>query len=210
MTKIEKLTNKKVDIIFNRKVSHDEYEKVNDLYIKMKEENNNRKPTFKECISILKRIYHFKMKRKLPTYIKFQETSGNRHTWCRYDIWKFNLNNRNEDMHWHNYWRDLVHSISHWVEYKKFGNEAKAHNLNSYIMEKSLAEYVYEKRWHMGTLVRETKPKIEVDKDAQMIERLTANILRKELKLKTTIKRTETLLKKDRKKLKYYQNKVSN
>ena len=94
MTKIEKLTNKKVDIIFNRKVYHDEYEKVNDLYIKMKEENNNRKPTFKECISILKRIYHFKMKRKLPTYIKFQETSGNRHTWCRYDIWKFNLNNR--------------------------------------------------------------------------------------------------------------------
>jgi len=60
----------------------------------------------------------------------------------------------------------------------------------------------------MGSLTRQTEPKVEVSKDVLMIERLTNNILRKESKLKTTIKRTETLLKKDRKKLRYYQKKL--
>jgi|TARA_R100001463_G_scaffold47185_4_gene95983 hypothetical protein len=194
MNKITKLINKKVD--------REDYKKfVNNVHQKMEEENNNTLPTFKECKSAIKRLYRFEMKKSLPKHYTFKETSGNRHTWCQAYEWR--INNQSN-------WRDIIHSACHWIEYRKYGSEAKIHNLNSFRMEKRFVEYAYKHKWHMGSLIRQTKPKVEVNKDVLMIERLTNNILRKELKLKTTIKRTETLLKKDRKKLRYYQKKVAN
>ena len=86
-------------------------------------------------------------------------SNRNNHTW------KFNVNDPDAEYQWHNYWRNIIHAISHWIEYRKFGDEAKIHNLNSFIMEKSIAKYIYERKWHMGTLVRETKPKPVIDKN---------------------------------------------
>ena len=150
-------------------------------------------------MSAIKRFYRMEMKKPLPTHYTFKETSGNRHTWCRGSIWKINSQCT---------WEDIIHSACHWIEYKKYGSEAKIHNLNSFRMERRFVEYAHKHKWHMGGLTRPTKPKPIVSKEVQMIERLTNNILRKEAKLKTTIKRTETLLKKDRKKLRYYQKKL--
>ena len=192
--------NDKLRKAINKKVNPVDYQTfVNPIHQKMRDENNNTLPTFKECVSAIKRLYRLEMKKSLPKYYTFKETSGNRDTWCRLKTWK--INNQTT-------WEDIIHSASHWIEYEKYGSEAKIHNLNSFRMEKRLVEYAYKHRWHMGSLTRQTEPKVQVDKNVLMIERLTNNILRKESKLKTTIKRTETLLKKDRKKLRYYQKKL--
>ena len=195
----------KVDKLFNKKQSHEKYKEINDIYQKMKDENGNRAPSLKECVSILKRIYRWKMKRVMPKYYKFEETSGIRHSWCRYSTWKFNVNDPDAEYQWHNYWRNIIHAISHWIEYRKFGNEARIHNLDSFIMEKSIAKYIYERKWHMGTLVRKTKPKPVIDKNTLMINRLKKNIS----SWKTKIKRADTYISKYEKQLKYYEKKVS-
>lgn len=192
--------NDKIKKLINKKVNPVDYQTfVNPIHQKMRDENNNTLPTFKECVSAIKRFYRMEMKKPLPTHYTFKETSGNRHTWCRGSIWKINSQCT---------WEDIIHSACHWIEYRKYGSEAKIHNLNSFNMERRFVEYAHKHKWHMGGLTRPTKPKPIVSKEVQMIERLTNNILRKEAKLKTTIKRTETLLKKDRKKLRYYQKKL--
>jgi len=195
MTKFEKLINKKVD--------REDYNKfVNPIHQKMIDENGNKKPTFKECISVIKRLYRLEMKTTISKQCKFIQTSGNRNTWSR-DRWNWKINIDTT-------WEDIIHNTCHWIEHCKYGSNAKIHNLNSFRIEKRFVEYAYKHKWHLGTLIKATKPKVEVSKDVLMIERLTNNILKKESKLKTTIKRTETLLKKNRKKLKYYQKKVAN
>jgi len=191
MTKIEK--------ILNQKIKHEDYDKfINSVYEKMEEESG-RKPTFKECITIIKKLYRLIMGRTLNKNIKFKETSGNRNTWIRYGVWHINSEYIG--------WITIIHKVSHWIEYRKH-NVTRPHTLQQFRIEKACVEYAYKHKWHMGSLTRPTKPKVEVSKDVLMIERLTNNILRKESKLKTTIKRTETLLKKDRKKLRYYQKKL--
>jgi len=100
MTKIEKLINKKVNPV-------DYQTFVNPIHQKMRDENNNTLPTFKE-------------------------TSGNRNTWCRSGTWNINTQTT---------WEDIIHSACHWIEYRKYGSDAKIHNLNSFRMEKTLVEY---------------------------------------------------------------------
>jgi len=193
--------NDKMKKLINKKVNPMDYETfVNPIHQKMRDENNNQRPTFKECVSVIKRFYRMEMKKKLPKWIKFHTTTGARKTWCR--------DRQNWKIHTHTTWEDIIHMSCHWIEYRKYGSEAKIHNLNSFRMEKRFVEYAYKHKWHLGSLTRPTKPKVVVSKEVLMIERLTKNILRKEEKLKTTIKRTETLLKKDRKKLRYYQKKL--
>ena len=192
--------NHKIEKILNQKIKHEDYDKfINSVYKKMDKESG-REPTFKESITIIKKLYRLIIGRTVPKHIKFKETSGRNHTWIRRGIWYINTEYPG--------WRDIIHKVSHAIEYAKH-NVHRPHTLQQFRIEKACVEYAYKNKWHMGTLKRETKPKVVIDKDVQMIERLTNNILKKESKLKTTIKRTETLLKKDRKKLKYYQKKVS-
>ena len=54
----------------------------------MRDENDNKKPTFKECISVIKRLYRLEMNKPLPKHYEFKTTSGNRDTWCRSRTWK--------------------------------------------------------------------------------------------------------------------------
>jgi hypothetical protein len=72
-------------------------------------------------------------------------------------------------------------------------------------MERRFVEYAHKHKWHMGTLIKTTKPKVEVNKDALMIDRLEKNIISWEKK----IKKANTFIKKYSKKLKYYKKKVA-
>ena len=192
--------------IVNKKVDPKDYEKfVNSIHRKMKEESNGRLPTFKECVTAIKRFYRLEMGKVLPNRYKFQETSGNRHTWCRNDIWKINTNRKSAYSSFSG-WEDIIHSVCHWIEYRKYGSDAKIHNLNSFRMEKRFVEYTYKNKWHLGSLVKPTKPKVEISKDALMIDRLKKNISSWETKMK----RAETYIKKYSKKLKYYEKKINN
>lgn len=191
--------------IISKKVDPEDYEKfVNSIHRKMKEESDGRLPTFKECVTAIKRFYRLEMGKVLPKRYKFQETSGNRHTWCRNGVWKININRKSAYSSFSG-WEDIIHSACHWIEYRKYGSSAKIHNLNSFRMEKRFVEYAYNNKWHLGSLVKQTKPKVEISKDAQMIDRLKKNISSWE----TKIKRAETYIKKYSKKLKYYKKKVA-
>ena len=196
---------KNLNKIISKKVDPEDYEKfVNSIHQKMKEESNGRLPTFKECVTAIKRFYRLEMGKVLPKRYKFQETSGNRHTWCRRDVWKINTNRKSIRSNFSG-WEDIIHSACHWIEYRKYGSDAKIHNLNSFRMEKRFVEYAYENKWHLGSLVKQAKPKVEISKDALMIDRLKKNISSWE----TKIKRAETYIKKYSKKLKYYEKKVA-
>lgn len=184
--------------IINKKVDREDYDQfINPIHQKMKDENDNKKPTFKECISVIKRLYRLEMNKPLPKHYEFKTTSGNRHTWCRSRTWKINSQTT---------WEDIIHKSCHWIEYRKYGSDAKIHNLNSFRMEKRFVEYAYKHKWHLGTLIKATKPKVEVNKDALMIDRLEKNIISWEKK----IKKANTFIKKYSKQLKYYKKKVAN
>jgi len=194
--------NEKMQKLINKKIKHEDYDKfINSVYKKMDKESG-RDPTFKESVTIIKKLYRLILEcswKRYRGHVKFKETRGRRHTWIRNGIWHINTE--------YTSWRNIIHSVSHWTEWLKH-HVSKPHTLQQFRIEKQCVEYAYKHKWHMGTLIRETKPKVVIDKDVLMVERLTNNILKKESKLKTTIKRTETLLKKDRKKLKYYQKKL--
>ena len=184
--------------IINKKVDREDYDQfINPIHQKMKDENDNKKPTFKECISVIKRLYRLEMNKPLPKHYEFKTTSGNRHTWCRSRTWKINSQTT---------WEDIIHSACHWIEYRKYGSDAKIHNLNSFRMEKRFVEYAYKHKWHLGALIKATKTKVEVNKDALMIDRLEKNIISWEKK----IKKANTFIKKYSKQLKYYKKKVAN
>ena len=188
----------KIKSIINRRVDREDYDQfINPIHQKMKDENDNKKPTFKECVSVIKRLYRLEMNKPLPKHYEFKTTSGNRHTWCRSRTWKINSQTT---------WEDIIHSACHWIEYRKYGSDAKIHNLNSFRMEKRFVEYAYKYKWHLGTLIKATKPKVEVNKDALMIDRLEKNIISWEKK----IKKANTFIKKYSKQLKYYKKKVAN
>ena len=188
----------KIKSIINRRVDREDYDQfINPIHQKMRDENDNKKPTFKECISAIKRLYRLEMNKSLPKHYEFQETSGNRHTWCRSRTWKINSQTT---------WEDIIHSACHWIEYRKYGSDAKIHNLNSFRMEKRFVEYAYKHKWHLGALIKATKTKVEVNKDALMIDRLEKNIISWEKK----IKKANTFIKKYSKQLKYYKKKVAN
>jgi len=188
----------KIKSIINRRVDREDYDQfINPIHQKMRDENDNKKPTFKECISAIKRLYRLEMNKSLPKHYEFKTTSGNRHTWCRSRTWKINSQTT---------WEDIIHSACHWIEYRKYGSDAKIHNLNSFRMEKRFVEYAYKHKWHLGTLIKATKPKVEVNKDALMIDRLEKNIISWEKK----IKKANTFIKKYSKQLKYYKKKVAN
>lgn len=184
--------------IINKKVDREDYDQfINPIHQKMKDENDNKKPTFKECISVIKRLYRLEMNKPLPKHYEFKTTSGNRHTWCRSRTWKINSQTT---------WEDIIHKSCHWIEYRKYGSDAKIHNLNSFRMEKRFVEYAYKHKWHLGALIKATKTKVEVNKDALMIDRLEKNIISWEKK----IKKANTFIKKYSKQLKYYKKKVAN
>jgi hypothetical protein len=186
--------NMKIKSIINRRVDREDYDQfINPIHQKMRDENDNKKPTFKECISAIKRLYRLEMNKSLPKHYEFKTTSGNRHTWCRSRTWKINSQTT---------WEDIIHSACHWIEYRKYGSDAKIHNLNSFRMEKRFVEYAYKHKWHLGTLIRATKPKVEVNKDALMIDRLEKNIISWEKK----IKKANTFIKKYSKQLKLLLN----
>ena len=74
----------KIKSIINRRVDREDYDQfINPIHQKMRDENDNKKPTFKECISAIKRLYRLEMNKSLPKHYEFKTTSGNRHTWCR-------------------------------------------------------------------------------------------------------------------------------
>tara|TARA_R100001530_G_C4249451_1_gene137456 strand:- start:12 stop:614 length:603 start_codon:yes stop_codon:yes gene_type:complete len=193
----------KIEKLVNQKIKPEDYDKfINSVYKKMDKESGCE-PTFKECITIIKKLYRLIIgisSSKYHKHMKFKETRGRNHTWIRRGIWHINTEYPS--------WRDIIHKVSHWIEYQKH-DVSRPHTLQQFRIEKECVEYAYKHKWHMGTLKRETKPKVVIDKNVLMIKRLTNNILKKESKLKTTIKRTETLLKKDRKKLRYYEKKLN-
>ena len=190
--------NMQIQKIINKKVDRSDYNQfVNPIHQKIKDENDNKKPTFKECISVIKRLYRLEMNKPLPKHYEFKTTSGNRHTWCRSRTWKINSQTT---------WEDIIHKSCHWIEYRKYGSDAKIHNLNSFRIEKRFVEYAYKHKWHLGTLIKATKLKVEVNKDALMIDRLEKNLISWEKK----IKKANTFIKKYSKQLKYYKKKVAN
>tara|TARA_Y100001938_G_C8100932_1_gene441667 strand:+ start:10912 stop:11490 length:579 start_codon:yes stop_codon:yes gene_type:complete len=190
------MTTKKIEKILNQKIKHEDYDKfINSVYAKMNKESG-RDPTFKECITIIKKLYRLIMGKKIRKHIKFVETSGNRNTWIRYGTWYIN----SECI----CWGTIIHKVAHAIEYAKH-HVSRPHTLQQFRIEKECAEYAYKHKWHMGVLKKETKPKVIVDKDVLMIKRLEKNISSWE----TKVKRAETYMKKYRKQLKYYQKKVN-
>ena len=189
------MTTEKIEKILNQKIKHEDYDKfINSVYRKMDEESG-REPTFKECITIIKKLYRLVVGRPIRKHVKFKETSGRNHTWIRRGTWYINTEYPS--------WRDIIHSVSHAIEYAKY-HISRPHTLQQFRIEKECVEYAYKHKWHMGVLKKETKPKVIVDKDVLMIKRLNKNISSWE----TKVKRAETDMKKYRKQLKYYQKRV--
>tara|TARA_R100000329_G_C7576875_1_gene204327 strand:+ start:321 stop:920 length:600 start_codon:yes stop_codon:yes gene_type:complete len=187
----------KIEKILNQKVKREDYDKfINSVYEKMDEESG-RDPTFKECITIIKKLYRLIMGTTVGKYIKFKETSGRNHTWIRRGTWYINTEYPG--------WRVIIHSVSHAIEYAKH-HVNRPHTLQQFRIEKECVEYAYKNRWHMGVLKRETKPKVVINKDVLMIKRLEKNISSWETKMK----RAQTYIKKYSKKLKYYEKKINN
>ena len=74
-----------------QKIKHEDYDKfINSVYEKMDKESGCD-PTFKECITTIKKLYRLIMGRTLSKSMKFKETSGNRNTWVRYGVWYINI-----------------------------------------------------------------------------------------------------------------------
>ena len=189
------MTTQKIEKILNQKIKHEDYDKfINSVYKKMFDESGSE-PTFKECITVIKKLYRLVVGRPIAKHVKFKETSGRNHTWIRKGTWYINTEYPS--------WRDIIHAVSHAIEYANY-HINRHHTLQQFRIEKRCVEYAYEHKWHMGVLKRETKPKVLIDKDIMMIKRLEKNISSWE----TKIKRAETYMKKYRKQLKYYQKKV--
>jgi len=210
------MVSNKIQTILNRKPELSDYElAINAKWETMTKEQvekfgSKRNPSFKEAISALKRLYRLIMGKPLSKKYTFKETSGNRHTWCRRGVWSFNTNARRKGFirqdgsRAEDTWLELSHSISHWLCLRKHPN-AKGHSIYQWRIEKECANYCMKHKFHLGSLIRESKPKVEVSKDVLLVTRLKKNISSWEKK----IKRANTFIKKYSKQLKYYEKKIA-
>lgn len=104
----------------------------------------------------------------------------------------------------HRGWRDLVHTVSHWVyNYRKGYKNHFGHSIDQAKLEYEISQYVISSSWLEGGL----KPKVIVlSKDEQLqkkINHLQSLINKWQTKQKVAI----TFIRKYNKKLKYYQHK---
>jgi hypothetical protein len=127
---------------------------------------------------------------------KFQETSGNRHTWTYGRTWRINVKGNCSA---HPGWEGLVHSISHWCHARVYPDK-RAHTGHA-IMEKRLIEIVLDRGWLDGRLKAKEKSKPVIDKKTAKLLHVQASIKRWQSKQKRAV----TALTKLRRQQAYYE-----
>jgi hypothetical protein len=93
-------------------------------------------------------------------------------------------------------WPRLVHDLSHWLGEQRFPRE-RSHGPHHAAIEHEMTQWVLAQGWLDGKL----KPKPQVKKPVDRAAHARAMLARWETKLK----RTETMLKKWRRKVRYYE-----
>jgi hypothetical protein len=156
-------------------------------------------PSNKEAITGARRLYRRAMGRPFPGKVVI--TSGNRYTWVRRGVMYVNPNPR-----WGmKGWRGIVHLMAHYCHSRKHPN-ARPHDHRELDLEADLTRYAIESGFHEGRLKRpETPPKPKPNIRTVRMQNAEAALRRWESKQK----RTETAIKKYRRKVSYYEKALS-
>ena len=133
---------------------------------------------------------------------EFKLTSGNRYTWTRRGV--FYVNPARHEWNVGNGWQTIVHNIAHWAGHRLYPG-ANPHDHRTAFIERKLAEHVVKNGWLEGKLKRPAKPKIKTDIRRERYESTLMAIAR----LRTKLKRTQTILRKLEKRRKYYERELA-
>jgi hypothetical protein len=156
-------------------------------------------PSAKEAITGAKRLYRRAMGR--PFKGKVVVTSGNRYTWVRRGVMYVNPNSR-----WgRKGWPEIVHLLAHYCHSRKHPN-ARPHDHRELDMEADLTRYAIASGFHLGKLKRPEMAK-KPKPDLKTSRRQAAEAALK--RWQTKQKRTETAIKKYRRKIRYYEKALS-
>lgn len=115
-----------------------------------------------EAIELVRRLYCKFMGRRKCLPIKI--ASGNRHTWVRRGVWHVNPRSTNGwRFGFDNGWREIVHSVSHYVHWRKFPSHKNHDGTGTHAwIERQMIEHVVKSGWLDGKL----KPRPKMVKPA--------------------------------------------
>ena len=149
-------------------------------------------PTEREAVIGVKRLYKKFMGRTWSGDIKL--TSGNRHTWIRRNTLSIN-----PDYGYYGGWRDIVHTLSHYV-FMRQNPDLRPHNPKQAYLERAMAEYVIASGFLEGRHVRPLKEKRTIS----LVAKRAAHADKMLKKHQDNLKRTAKLVAKWQKKVRYY------
>lgn len=98
-------------------------------------------PTEKEALNAVRRLYRFITKSKWRG--RMQITSGRRYTWPRGAIFFVNPNRTNGCGGWH----DLLHDLSHFLHWYRWGNKKRPHCREHARLELKLRKEAVRRGW---------------------------------------------------------------
>ena len=127
-------------------VATNEYNRINSIWVKAKEEGTLLLSD-QELIRAFKKLYFKAMKKGWKKKILI--TSGNRHTWYNWSKGAWVINPKRDDGY--NGLKGLTHAVSHWCACQLYPND-KPHSNNQFWLELKLTNYVYDQKWHLGSL----------------------------------------------------------
>lgn len=163
-------------------------------------------PSEQEAITGVKRLYRLAMGRPFKGVIKF--TTGNRHTWgywSKKDRKQELRINRQGRRGYYNYgWREIVHDLSHWLNYK-LNPRDQGHSNSQMNLESKLTRYAISNGFLQGKLKSKKKEKPKRDLVAERHAKIVARVDN----WKTKSKRAESMLKRAERELKVYRNRHS-
>jgi hypothetical protein len=128
-------------------VATNEYERINSIWVKVKEEGTVHLSN-QELVSAFKKLYRKAMKKSWKK--KILMTSGNRHCWFSWEKRAFMINPKRANTNFQGL-KDLTHGVSHWCHFLSYPND-KPHSDNQFWLEFMLTRYAYENKWHLRTL----------------------------------------------------------
>jgi len=143
------------------------YSKVNDLWssnnCSIRFEKSKESADFNTAKNLLRALWKKEVGTKFP-YKTINLVTGNRNTWVRRGVVSINCDKG---------WGDIIHSWSHWLDYRINPNN-RPHSAEHSLIEFRCTKYFFEKGLleKSRNITQELKPKKRINKVAQRYERM--------------------------------------